>query len=196
MTKTDPTQPIRNVDDLIASLDAAVAASDDSARCKQVMETLIHAFSEENDILSEAMCATSEEGYARRLLYRHPHGAYSVVVMVWGAGQGTPLHDHAGTWCVECVCQGSIKVTNFRRDANRDSEAGILDFSEQQSQMAGVGEAGKLIPPFEYHILENPGTETAVTLHVYGGEILRCNTFEEAEGGGYKLHKRELAYTP
>lgn len=196
MTETEPRPPIRTVDDLTASLDAAVAAVDDPARCKQVMEVLIHAFSDDNTILEEALCAPAGDSYARRLLHRHPHGAYSVVVMVWGAGQGTPLHDHAGTWCVECVSQGTIKVTNFRREANRDSEAGILDFSEQQSQMAGVGEAGKLIPPFEYHIIENPGTETAVTVHVYGGEILRCNTFEEVEGGGFKLQERELAYTP
>jgi len=194
VTETEPSQPIRNLEDLIAGLDDAVAASDDPTRCRQVMEVLIRTFSSGAPILDASMCTPSKDGYARRLLHRHPHGAYSVVVMVWGPGQGTPLHDHAGTWCVECVSQGSIKVTNFRREANLDSEAGILDFTEAQSQMAGVGEAGKLIPPFEYHIIENPGTETAVTVHVYGGEILRCNTFEKQDAGGYQLHERELAY--
>lgn len=194
MTETEPSQPIRNLDDLISGLDDAVAASDDPTRCRQVMGVLIRAFSNGDPILDPAMCEPCENGYARRLLHRHPHGAYSVVVMVWGAGQGTPLHDHAGTWCVECVSQGSIRVTNFRREANHDSEAGIMDFTMQQAQMAGVGEAGKLIPPFEYHVLENPGAETAVTVHVYGGEILRCNTFEKQAAGGYKLHVRELAY--
>lgn len=196
MTESEPSQPIQNVEDLIDGLDAAVAASDDPARCKQVMGVLVRAFSEGNSILDDSLLALDPNGYARRLLYRHPHGAYSIVVMVWGPGQGTPLHDHAGTWCVECVSQGSIRVTNFRREANRDSEAGVLDFTKQQSQMAGVGEAGKLIPPFEYHIIENPGNETAVTVHVYGGEILRCNTFEEMASGGYQLQVRELAYTP
>lgn len=160
------------------------------------MATLMAAFCDGNAILEEALLATSEKGYARRLLHHDSKGAYSIVVMVWGADQGTPLHDHSGTWCVECVTQGSIKVTNFKREANRDSEAGILDFSEQQSQMAGVGEAGKLIPPFEYHIIHNPCPETAVTVHVYGGEIMRCNTFEKIEGGGYQKHVRELSYTP
>lgn len=194
MTESEPCPPIRSVEDLIAGLDAAVAASDDPTRCRQVMETLCHAFSSGEEILPEEFLALSSEGYARRLLHKHPGGAYSVVVMVWGPGQGTPLHDHAGTWCVECVSHGRIRVINYRREANLDSEAGILDFTEQQSVVAGVGEAGKLIPPFEYHVIDNPHEEMAVTVHVYGGEILRCNTFEKAEDGGYQLMVRELAY--
>jgi len=194
MADSEPCPPIRNVEELIQSLDAAVAACDDPTRCRQVMETLTRAFSCGEDILPAEFLETSPEGYARRLLHRHPGGAYSVVVMVWGPGQGTPLHDHAGTWCVECVSHGSIRVMNYRREANLDSEAGILDFTEQESVQAGVGEAGKLIPPFEYHIIENPNEEVAVTVHVYGGEILRCNTFEKAEEGGYQLLVRELAY--
>ena len=194
MTETEPSPPIRNVEELITGLDAAVAACDDPTRCRQVMETLTQAFSCGEEILPPEFLAESPEGYARRLLHKHPGGAYSIVVMVWGPGQGTPLHDHAGTWCVECVSHGRIRVKNFRREANLDSEAGILDFTEEESVQAGVGEAGKLIPPFEYHIIDNPHDEVAVTVHVYGGEILRCNTFEKVEDGGYQLCVRELAY--
>lgn len=42
---------------------------------------------------------TKPDTYARRLLYADPAGRYSVVVMTWGAGQSTPIHDHAGVWC-------------------------------------------------------------------------------------------------
>ena len=47
-------------------------------------------------------------GYGRRLLHRDPRGRYTVVVMTWGPGQGTPIHDHANLWCVECVYRGNV----------------------------------------------------------------------------------------
>jgi predicted metal-dependent enzyme (double-stranded beta helix superfamily) len=37
-----------------------------------------------------------------RVVSQRQHG-FSVIAMTWGPGQGTPIHDHAGMWCVE-VC--------------------------------------------------------------------------------------------
>src|SRR5439155_3712542 len=51
--------------------------------------------------------------YARRLLHRDPDGGYTIVVMTWGPGQKTALHDHAGIWCVECVVDGNMEVAQF-----------------------------------------------------------------------------------
>src|SRR5215469_2439215 len=51
--------------------------------------------------------------YARRLLHRDPAGAYTAVVMTWGRGQKTSLHDHAGIWCVECVIDGTMEVAQY-----------------------------------------------------------------------------------
>ena len=33
--------------------------------------------------------------------------------MTWGPGQGTPVHDHGGLWCVEGVVEGQIAVTRY-----------------------------------------------------------------------------------
>src|SRR5918994_7083555 len=49
--------------------------------------------------------------YARRLLYQDPQNRFTAVVMTWGPGQGTPLHDHGGLWCVEGVVEGQMQVT-------------------------------------------------------------------------------------
>ena len=37
-----------------------------------------------------------------------------MVAMTWGPGQGTPIHDHAGIWCVEGVIQGEMTVTSYQ----------------------------------------------------------------------------------
>ena len=40
--------------------------------------------------------------------------------MTWGPGQGTPLHDHAGMWCVEGVLEGRIEVARYDLLDERD----------------------------------------------------------------------------
>ena len=40
-------------------------------------------------------------------------GRYTAVVMTWGPGQGTAMHDHGGLWCVEGVVEGAMTVTQY-----------------------------------------------------------------------------------
>ncbi len=60
---------------------------------------------------------------------------------------------------------------------------------------ASRGEAGCLIPPFEYHTLANasPG-RTSLTLHVYGGEMSQCHVFEPAGDGMFRRVTHDLSY--
>ncbi len=94
-----------------------------------------------------------EGTYARRLLHRDPSGQYTMVVMTWGPGQKTALHDHAGIWCVECVVDGNMEVAQY--DLMSET-GGAYRFEQRNHVVAGRGSAGCLIPPFEYHTL---GTE-------------------------------------
>ncbi len=186
--------PIRTLSDLIARIDAGVTAGCDQDRCDGVKNALVEATTSGLELLNDEFLAPAPEGYARRLLHKDPAGRYSIVVMVWDAGQGTPLHDHSGLWCVEAVYRGKIKVVSYSRAANRCSGTGIFDFALEETLVAGVGEAGALIPPFEYHTLECDGGQPAVTIHVYGGEMSTCTLFEPVEGGGYKSVDRALGY--
>jgi predicted metal-dependent enzyme (double-stranded beta helix superfamily) len=182
--------------DLVQELDRAILATNDTTRCHRIKEVLQLAVEAGAGLLAPRFFAPAVEGYARRLLHRDPSGRYSVVVMVWGRGQGTPLHDHAGRWCVECVYRGRIRVESFARIADRDSTREIWDFRSEGDLVTGVGDAGALIPPFEYHRLSNPDSTPAVTIHVYGGELDGCNVYEPAPNGGYHRVRKPLAYTP
>ena len=71
---------------------------------------------------------------------------------------------------------------------------GIVQFEQETVFNAGVGEAGALIPPFEYHMIQNPDPTPSVTIHVYGGEMTYCHIFEPVEGGHRRTY-RELTYT-
>lgn len=137
-------------------------------------------------------CVTCEGHYARRLLYRSPDLGYVVVAMVWGPGQGTALHDHSGSWCVEGVWSGGIEVTQYEL---LEDDGGRCRFEARTNVHAGLGSAGSLIPPYEYHTIRNPAEQAnAITLHVYGHEMRQCSIFEPLGNGWYDRKTRNLSY--
>src|SRR6187399_2505751 len=119
-----------NATEFIRRLDEAVITRDDESRCLNVKQVLIDAVSGSGLTLPAPYLEPIPERYARRLLHRDPQGRYTVIAMVWGKGQGTPLHDHAGIWCVECVYQGRIAVTSYSvRGGN--PETGVVQFERE-----------------------------------------------------------------
>ncbi len=181
------------MDELIRRLDRAVATDDPDQLCREVKGVLADVVASGEQFVDAAFLKPAHDRYARRLMHRDPAGRYSVVVMVWGPDQGTPLHDHAGVWCVECVYRGRIRVTSFDLESPADVEP--FRFTPESVVFAGVGEAGHLIPPFEYHMIENADVTPSVTIHVYGGELTWCHAFHPLEGGGYRRERRTLSYT-
>jgi predicted metal-dependent enzyme (double-stranded beta helix superfamily) len=130
--------------------------------------------------------------YARRLLHRDAANRYTMVVMTWGPGQRTALHDHAGIWCVECVVEGMMEIAQYDLVSEH---AGAYSFVERNRVRAGRGSAGCLIPPFEYHTLSNlQDAAPSITLHVYGGEMDHCHVYEPSGDGTYLRLRRDLAY--
>ena len=176
---------------LLARIDAAVQLGNADAITERVKQELQDAIRSHAVMLPERFCRVRSEGYARRLLHRNDDLGYTAVVMTWGPGQGTPLHDHAGIWCVEGVVSGQMDVTQF--DLVEES-AGGYRFETRGCVHASVGSAGCLIPPFEYHTLANALETPSITLHVYGGEMTSCHVFEPAGGGRYVRRERPLTY--
>jgi predicted metal-dependent enzyme (double-stranded beta helix superfamily) len=173
-------------------LDEAVQADDVATIAQQVKAVLQDALRCNSLTLPGQFRVSMPDTYARRLLHRDPNGRYTVVVMTWGPGQKTALHDHAGIWCVECVVDGQMEVTQYELVSDSDGE---YRFVEQTRVAATRGSAGCLIPPFEYHTLGNASLEQiSITMHVYGGEMDHCHVFEPAPDGTYRRLTRALSY--
>jgi len=177
---------------LFERLDLAVTIADIEARCAAV-KLALQEMVQRQELLEEALTVPGRESYGRRLMHRAPDGRYTVVVMSWGPGQGTPIHDHAGLWCVECVYRERVRVVSY--DLVEELGEDRVRFKIADEVVARVGEAGALIPPFDFHIIENPFDVTAVTVHVYGGEMNRCDVFDAQAGGTHLRRSRELQYT-
>ena len=131
--------------------------------------------------------------YARHLLYRDPMGRFEVVVMAWGPGQQTLVHDHSGIWCVEGVIAGKIDVTRYDISGGVNGDTVRMDKTDVIH--AGRGECGALIPPVEYHRISNPYEQPAYTLHVYGGQMQTCRVFMERGDGCWDVSTRALTFT-
>jgi len=178
---------------LISRLDEAVQIGDPGAITLRIKQELQDAIRARSVALPERFHRVRRDGYARRLLHRNDDLGYTAVVMTWGPGQGTPLHDHAGIWCVEGVIEGRMDVTQYDLVEHTDADAAYR-FVEKGCVHATVGSAGCLIPPFEYHTLVNALDEPSITLHIYGGEMTACHVFEPIADGRYVRVERTLCY--
>lgn len=129
--------------------------------------------------------------YARYKVYKHPDDRFCIVAMVWGPGQGTGLHDHGGIWCVEGVYRGRMHIQRYELDG---VEGDLHRFHPTDDLSAGVGEVGNLVPPSEYHVMENTGTTSAISLHVYGHELKTIRKFDPVGDGLFKSRQVSLCY--
>jgi 3-mercaptopropionate dioxygenase len=160
---------------LVAALDAAVEAGDQHAVTAALRKTLCGMIRDRELQLPDCVFEPIEDHYARRELYRSQRHGYSVVAMTWGPGQGTPVHDHSGLWCVEGVWDGQLEITQYEL-LERDGER--FRFRAAGGMQAGPGSAGSLIPPHEYHTIRNASPDTvAVSVHIYKAPMDCCSMF-------------------
>ena len=180
---------------LIDAIDAAVAKDSTPAITDSLRNSLCKLIRGGQVTLPGCVFETAEGRYARRELYRSDEHGYCVVAMTWGPGQGTPIHDHCGMWCVEGVWSGALEVVQYERLDNQGDEC---RFQPVGSIQAGPGSAGSLIPPHEYHTIRNPSDDAiAVSLHIYSGNMTRCATFKPLpEGDAYRRCECELGLDP
>jgi predicted metal-dependent enzyme (double-stranded beta helix superfamily) len=181
------------VSELVSLLDGAVALGTQEARAGAVKQLLADTIRSGALALDERFFVPKPDAYARRLLHRDTTRGYSAVVMTWGPGQGTQLHDHAGIWCVEGTIAGEMEVLQYEISERADPDR--FRFAPRGRVRALPGASGALIPPFEYHVLRNAlADRVSVTLHIYGGEMDHCNVFLPEESGWHRRASRPLAY--
>ena len=183
---------LQTVQHLIDRLDASVKIGEVHAVTSHVKTALCDLIRANDLDIPDEFIRPRQDHYARRLLYRNDELGYTAVVMTWGPGQKTCLHDHAGMWCVEGVVLGQMNVTRFDLI---ETVGDRFRFTQIEEVKAGVGSSGALIPPYEYHVLANAlRDETSVTLHIYGGEMDHCSIFEPQGDGLWARCRKPLDY--
>jgi predicted metal-dependent enzyme (double-stranded beta helix superfamily) len=108
-------------------------------------------------------------GYGQYCLYRRGT-ALSVIAFCWGAGKGTPIHDHL-SWGVLGFVDGLEKETRFKR-LDDGSDQKRADLQEVGVYFTRAGETSHITTPQrDVHRVENPGDIPSVSIHIYGCDM-------------------------
>lgn len=131
-----------------------------------------------DDWLPDAFAVPSDESYRQYLLYCDPLERFSAVSFVWQPGQKTPVHDHT-VWGLVGVMRGAELCQEYA-----DAVAG-KPMHQTGEHLVNPGDVDRVSPRIgDIHVVSNVGARTAVSIHVYGGNIgaVRRHVFDAASG--------------
>ena len=113
------------------------------------------------------------ERYMQHVVHVAPDSGFSVVSLVWTAGQSTPVHDHSG-WGVVCVYEGLERETRYRLDGEGDDQKLIVT----GSTVLRPGETTAFVADgSDIHRVDNPADAgPTISIHVYGVDVRALGT--------------------
>lgn len=117
---------------------------------------------------------------SNRNLIDDGNGQYNLLLLCWGPGQSSPVHDHSDCHCIVKVMQNEILETRYKFPAKRH---GIPQRLEQTSEtMLQENQAVYVNDQMGIHKVANPYPADSgincVSLHLYSPPIKFCHTFE------------------
>ncbi len=161
------------------ALNHGVDGQPDLALMAREMGRVVH---ENASSISQELASLQARGprFERWLLAERRSPALSALVTAWPPGHVTPVHDHGGLWGLEVVLVGALEVQSYVRDP---SDGNLL---AQGRNWLGPGDATWFEgDPQHAHRCRNLSRhDTALTLHVYGGDLAQYFAYERAEPAG------------
>ena len=130
--------------------------------------------------------------YVRRLLWRDVRGRFTIIAITWAAGQYAPLHDHGRSWGADVVVRGVIHERQY--ELSERTAGGLYRFSFDREVALSRLDVGVIVPPREYHAMENRGTQVANSIHVYRKELRRARVFDACGPQLWKARMTWLVY--
>ncbi|WP_330334396.1 cysteine dioxygenase family protein [Streptomyces sp. NBC_00536] len=123
------------------------------------------------DLLTAEQREGDPDNYRQHVLHAEPDGSFSIVALVWLPGQQTQIHDHV-SWCVTGVYEGQERERRYR--LMTDGRTSRLIPAEDVVNPPGAIAA--FAPPGDIHRVCNSCSAKAISIHVYGADIVRLGT--------------------
>ncbi len=146
------------------------------------VRTLLYEALNERDWLDARFAVIPDgEQYALFPVYRDPEQKCSALVVSLRPGMPLPVHNH-GSWAVIGVYRGRERETRFARLDDR-SEAGRASLVRAAESINETGSV-TIVPDGEIHTVEALDGQPAISLHVYGTDIVtrERSTFDLERG--------------
>jgi len=114
------------------------------------------------DLLANEHRRSNADTYTRHLIHADPNGLFSILALVWGPGQGSPVHGHH-TWCGVGVHAGELTESFYRHSPGDPHPV------ETRTVVRPAGDScfdsGK---DGGIHRIVNRTDSIAISIHVYG----------------------------
>jgi predicted metal-dependent enzyme (double-stranded beta helix superfamily) len=151
----------------VRALEELVGSGADEARILRDGRALLAALIARDDWLPDALAVPDPANYRIHLLHCDPANRFSVSAMVWGPGQGTPIHDHT-VWGMVGVLRGRERCEEF----SLPREPGGPLVAGPAHELA-PGDIDLVSPSIgDIHRVSNALADgVSVSIHVYGGDI-------------------------
>jgi len=127
--------------------------------------------------------------YTRNLV-DEGNGKFNLMLLAWGEGMGSSIHDHADSHCCMKILDGELKETLY--DWPNENEGALGDEGEgngsdgmrkRSTKVLGTGSVAYINDSIGLHRVENPSDSSrAVSLHVYSPPFDECQSFDERSG--------------
>ncbi|KAF5297554.1 hypothetical protein FQR65_LT09985 [Abscondita terminalis] len=106
------------------------------------------------------------------------NGKYNLMILCWGEGHGSAIHDHANSHCFMKMLRGSLEEVRF---AWPDEEGAPLTEIGRTSLL--TNDVCYINDSMGLHRMENPShVEGAISLHLYCPPYDKCTVFNQNTG--------------
>lgn len=133
--------------------------------------------------------------YTRNLIANGKDSRFGLMILAWGPGQQSPIHNHNGSHCIMRVLEGTLTEKLYTRSLDEAAMESDLSFSEtitpdesefyektRETELKS-GQTAYIHDKIGWHRVSNSSTEhSAVSLHLYAPPIERCKTYCDVEG--------------
>uniref|UniRef100_A0A8C5PM70 Cysteine dioxygenase n=1 Tax=Leptobrachium leishanense TaxID=445787 RepID=A0A8C5PM70_9ANUR len=116
--------------------------------------------------------------YTRNLV-DEGNGKFNLMILCWGEGHGSSIHDHTDSHCFLKILQGNLKETMYEWPQKKNNG----EMAKKSEGVLKLNQCAYINDSIGLHRVENPShTETAVSLHLYSPPFDQCHTFDQRTG--------------
>lgn len=116
------------------------------------------------------------ERYSRNLVHRC--AGFELLILCWGEGHASPIHDHAGQQCWMAVLDGELEEVHYAFP-----EGGVgAPMETGRVRRLGAGGVAYIHDDIALHLIRPVAGTRGVSLHLYADAIDACRVFDPESG--------------
>lgn len=131
------------------------------------------------------------QGLYTRLLLNSFDDDFQIVVVLWGPGSRSPIHDHEGTVGAVAALAGAPQETKYYLLSHFGNQVELLPGKTITLHKSAVT---PILPndATQLHAMTNPTNEWAATVHVYLTPVMNFHIYEPLQEDIYQMVDRRL----